>query len=64
MKNKASTQQKCQSGVYWIVEAGDTLYLISRKMQIPLDKLIAANSGVDPKNLQIGSKICIPFNKT
>ncbi len=62
MKKKTSAQQNCPSGVYWIVAPGDTLYLISRQLNIPLEKLFEANPGIDPKNLQIGSKICIPFS--
>lgn len=60
MKDKTSSQQVCASGVYWIVEKGDTLYLISRKLNIPLEKLFQANPGIDPRNMQIGSKVCIP----
>lgn len=53
-------QRPCASGVYWIIEEGDTLWLISRKLNIPLAKILAVNPDIDPKNLQIGSKICIP----
>lgn len=61
MKDKTSSQQVCASGVYWIVEKGDTLYLISRKLNIPLEKLFQANPGINPRNLRIGSKVCIPL---
>lgn len=53
-------QKPCDSGIYWIIEEGDTLWIISRKLNIPLEKILAVNPDVDPKNLQIGSKICIP----
>jgi len=53
-------QKPCDSGIYWIIEEGDTLWLISRKMDIPMKKLLAANPDVDPANLKIGSKICLP----
>lgn len=53
-------QKPCDSGIYWIIEEGDTLWLISRKMNIPLKKILTANPGIDPENLQIGSKICLP----
>jgi len=62
MANISGGQKDCPSGVYWIVEPGDTLYLISRKLNVDLKKLIAANPGIQPKNLQIGSKICIPVS--
>ncbi len=61
MRRKLFRQKPCPSGVFWIVEEGDTFYLISRKLNIPLEKLLAANPGIDPENLQIGSKICIPL---
>jgi len=61
MRKKIVCQQACPSGVFWIVEAGDTLYLISRKLDVSVKKLMAANPGIDPNNLQIGSKICIPI---
>ena len=60
MNQKRSPEQPCPSGVYWIVEKGDTLFMISRKMDVDLAELIAANPGINPPNLQIGSKICIP----
>ncbi len=60
MRRKRSVQIPCPSGVYWIIEEGDTIFLISRKLNVPLEKLLQANPGVDPDNLQIGSKICIP----
>lgn len=59
-KNKSKNLPPCPSGVYWIIGPGDTFYLISKKLNVPLSSLIAANPKVDPKNLKIGSKVCIP----
>lgn len=50
----------CPSGVYWVVASGDTLYLISQATGITVDALLAANPGIDPYNLQVGQKICLP----
>ncbi|MHB9096164.1 MAG: LysM peptidoglycan-binding domain-containing protein [Eubacteriales bacterium] len=61
MRRKKPLKQPCESGIFWIVEEGDTLYLISRKLRVPLEKILQANPGIDPQNLQIGSKICIPL---
>ncbi|MGI6604014.1 MAG: LysM peptidoglycan-binding domain-containing protein [bacterium] len=44
----------------WIVQAGDTLYQIARAVGVSLDQLLAANPGIDPNNLQIGTAITIP----
>ena len=46
------------------IQEGDTLYSISQKTGIPLDDIVAANPGIDPKNLAIGQNINIPSAKT
>ncbi|MGO4532895.1 LysM peptidoglycan-binding domain-containing protein [Paenibacillus sp. 2TAF8] len=44
-----------------MVKKGDTLYLLSQKYNVALDKLIAANSQIaDPDKLDIGMKVKIP----
>lgn len=60
MRKKKTQEQQCPSAVFWIVEEGDTLFMISRKLNVPMEKLLEANPGINPENLQIHSKICIP----
>lgn len=48
------------NGSYYTVAAGDTLYLIAKKFNITLDALLKANSKLDPYNLGIGMRLCIP----
>lgn len=48
------------SYVVYVVQPGDTLYKISRRYRTTVDELIQANPGIDPHNLQIGQKICVP----
>nr|WP_285888904.1 LysM peptidoglycan-binding domain-containing protein [Paenibacillus polysaccharolyticus] len=44
-----------------MVKKGDTLYLLSQKYNVALDKLIAANPQIaDPDKLEIGMKVKIP----
>ena len=50
----------CPGGTIYIVQAGDTLFLIAQRFGIPLQTLIAANPGVDPQRLFIGQTLCIP----
>lgn len=45
---------------YHIVAPGDTLNDLSLEYDVNIDSLFAANSGVDPENLQPKSLICIP----
>ena len=42
------------------IQEGDTLYSISQKTGVPLDDIGAANPGIDPKALVIGSTVAIP----
>lgn len=45
---------------YHIVQAGETLYGISRKYGVPLSKLMACNPSLDPYHMQIGTRLNIP----
>jgi len=62
-KKRQSIQQECPGRVYWIVEPGDTFWKISRTLNIPLEDIVKANPSVDPYNLQVGSKVCVPLKK-
>jgi len=48
------------SYVVYVVQPGDTFWKIARRYNTTVDKLIQANPNIDPDNLQIGQKICIP----
>ncbi|MEJ6950634.1 SPOCS domain-containing protein [Natronospora cellulosivora (SeqCode)] len=48
------------SYVVYVVQPGDTLYKIARRYRTTVDALIQANPSIDPHNLQIGQKICVP----
>ncbi len=50
----------CPSGIYWEVAAGDTLFSIARALGTSVERLLELNPHVDPRNLQIGQKICLP----
>lgn len=43
------------------VKAGDTFYALARKYGTTVADIEALNPGIDPKNLQIGSMICVPL---
>ena len=49
----------CEGQVH-VIEAGDTLYQLSRKYNVPLALILRANPISDIYNLQIGDEICIP----
>ncbi len=50
----------CPNGFYYTIMAGDTLFFLSQKFNVPVQDIINANPGIDPNNLQIGQVICIP----
>lgn len=50
----------CPNGFYYTILAGDSLYSISRKFNVPVQEIQHANPGIDPNNLRIGQVICIP----
>ncbi|MDQ7094329.1 peptidoglycan-binding protein [Desulfosporosinus sp. PR] len=47
----------------YTVKPGDTLYSISVSYGISIDALIAANPGVDSRNLQVGRRLRIPVSR-
>lgn len=51
----------CSYGtIAYVIKPGDTLYIISRRYNVTIDKILQINPGVDPHNLMIGEVICIP----
>ncbi len=50
----------CPGGVLYVIRSRDTFYLIAQRYGISLERLIQANPGVDPDQLEVGSRICIP----
>lgn len=44
----------------YIVRAGDTLWKLSQTYGVSLQSILDLNPGVNPRNLQIGSTVCIP----
>lgn len=50
----------CPNGTYYTIKAGDTYFKIANRFRIAIDDLERANPNIDPANLIIGQKICIP----
>ncbi len=51
----------CPAGSFsYTIKAGDTLYSLARTYNTTTSAIIQLNPGIDPNNLQIGQKICIP----
>ena len=53
----------CEGSKY-VIQKGDTYYLIAQKFDMTVDQLIKANPGVDYNKLAIGEVICLPKPST
>mgnify|MGYP003200774182 CR=1 FL=1 len=47
----------CSNSIEHTVEAGDTLYKLSRQYKTTVSSIILSNPRINPYNLQIGMKI-------
>ena len=47
-------------GIKHKIRPGDTLYKLSRCYNVPLSKILEANTGVEIYNLKPGTTVCIP----
>jgi len=59
----AATAQpiSCPEGTFpYTIQAGDTLWNLSQAYGVSVQSIMDANPGVNAKNLQIGSTLCIP----
>lgn len=52
--------EHCEIGGFIIIQPGDTLYGIAQRYGITVQAIISANPGIDPNNLPVGQRICIP----
>lgn len=50
----------CESGLYWVIAPGDTIFTISQTTGIPVETLIELNPWADPLALQVGDSLCLP----
>ncbi len=50
----------CESGFFWVVAPGDTLYIIAQETGTTVEVLTALNPGVEPLDLMPGQSICLP----
>ncbi|MCL2081166.1 MAG: M14 family metallopeptidase [Oscillospiraceae bacterium] len=45
----------------WTIQAGDTLFALSRRFGTTVEAILAANPGIVPSNLTVGSVITVPL---
>ncbi len=50
----------CPGGAIYIIQSGDTLFLLATRFDISVGALQTANPGLDPNLLVPGQRICIP----
>ena len=65
MKDYNELSRSCPSGSFsYTIKAGDTLYQLARTYNTTVEAILAINPGINPNNLQIGQRICIPESGT
>jgi len=57
---KRSVVPPCPSGFIYTIRAGDTFWLLAQRFGTTVEAIQRANPGLNPRNLQIGQRICIP----
>jgi peptidoglycan endopeptidase LytF len=50
----------CPGGTIYTIRAGDTLFALANRFNTTVNAILDANPGLDPENLQVGRRICIP----
>lgn len=54
-------QSVCPPGsVPYIIQPGDTFWLIAQRLGVPVEQVLSLNPGVNPYNLMIGQRVCVP----
>lgn len=61
MKDYNEISRNCPQGSFpYIIKSGDTLYKLAKEYNTTVEAIMRINPGINPNNLQIGQKICIP----
>ncbi len=55
-----ATGTPSRTPIHYVVQPGDTLFLIAQRFGVPLDALIAANGITNPDRIEVGQVIIIP----
>lgn len=53
--------QAADCGPTYTIASGDTLAAVARRCGVPLDAVLAANPGVEPRRLHVGQAITLPL---
>lgn len=64
MRYYQKPDNKCPKGSFsYAVKSGDTLYKLAKMYNTTVEEILELNPDLDPYNVQIGEKICIPEDK-
>ena len=55
-----TAQDNQPGGPVYVVQSGDTFYLIAIKFGVTVDQVISANPNIDPNMLSVGMEVVVP----
>jgi len=56
-----NSRQCPANSFYHAIRPDDTLYRIAQKYRVSISDILEANPGINPYNLMIGQRVCIPL---
>jgi LysM repeat protein len=59
-RNQPPVFTGCPQDNYYVITAGDTLYMIAQYFNTSVSELLRVNPGINPNTLRVGQAICIP----
>ena len=54
--SRLSQVPPCPGGTLYTIGPGDTLNALAARFNTPVETIVAANPGIEPRNLQIGQR--------
>ena len=65
MGDNHENSRTCPRGSFaYTIKSGDTLFKLAKTYNTTVEAIMAINPGINPNNLQIGQRICIPESST
>ena len=62
LNSQNNSCNNCSAGqIPYTIRSGDTLWTLAQSYGTTVDEILKLNPGIEPENLQVGQRLCIPF---